>query len=176
MPLNKKVRTEIMMYKNQKNCTPFFYYKWENTSDCYYGHHWVWGLHCDRFTAISLSIWRGWLYELHPWLDHLFLKLTLDYSQSQKLLRNRNVVHFSFSVVQPSVCHTHIFFSKETWTKTKETTMILLAAVTYWAYTMCDALSYRHSVCDVIVKPSSPFFLIEMLELFTGLCRKVYFV
>lgn len=50
-------------------------------------------------------------------------------------------------MVQAPMCHAQIFFSKETWTKTKETTMTLLAAVTYWPYTMCDALSYRHWLC-----------------------------
>ena len=39
------------------------------------------------------------------------------------------------------------FSAKKCGPKTKETTMILLAAVTYWSYTVCDALSYRHQLC-----------------------------
>lgn len=83
------------------------------------------------FYSHFTDVWRGWLDELHSWLDHLFLKLTLDYIQSQKHLINRKMVHFSSSVSQATECHAQIFPSEGTWTKIKErTAVIVLAAVT----------------------------------------------
>lgn len=104
------------------------------------------------FYSHFTDVWRGWLDELHSWLDHLFLKLTLDYIQSQKHLINRKMVHFSSSVSQATECHAQIFPSEGTWTKIKErTAVIVLAAVTNWGYTMCNDLSYRHCLCDLRV-------------------------
>ena len=124
------------------------YYIRERTSDHYYAHRWVWG------SMLLLTEWTGWLYELHSWLEHWFLKFTRDYSQSQKLVGNK--IQFIFCGSGPHVpCSDH--FQQRNWTKTKETTMILLAAVTYWPYTMCEALSYRHRSC--LCFHSQTFFL-----------------
>lgn len=84
---------------------------------------------CCCIIAISLCVSRGWWSELHSRVDPLFLKLTTIYSRSQILSKKGNVILFASSVVQATLLHTEIFLSKETWTKTKEATKILLAAI-----------------------------------------------
>lgn len=73
-------------------------------------------------------------------------------------VRNLQGIKYSpSSVVQAPMCHAQIFFQQRNQTKTKETTLILLAAVTYWPYTMCEALSCRHRSC--LCFHSQTFFL-----------------
>lgn len=86
------------------------------------------------FAAVSLCVCRGRLSELDSRVDHWFLELTLIYSRSQKLLRNRNVILFASSVTQASPCRAPGFFSRETWTTTKQkaTATIILALNTIY--------------------------------------------